>query len=487
MNTQPKEKPTVNELNGRQSEIIRGLVGDSEFCFGLADAFSSPIHAIIPHEIATNLRDLYRATEVLETRPAIYLAHKPTKSPALIRMARRLGVGLDVASRTELCSGLAAGFTGSSIECTGSKSRDFLELALIHQCLISIDSVAELQAILEVRKSLKLKTPTRILLRVTDLTIPGRIIRGRVSRFGIPAAEIGQAFTVLRSTPDFCFEGFHLHNDRRDSNDRAAQIQALLQLTVDAFKLGFEPTKLNIGGGFRRPVFSDTSAWPNFVGSLEEQLVQGEHLPTVGAYSYGLQLNTNGKIVGRGRALALGAMPDFTSVLPEILTAPAPEGGSIASFLDEASLQLLIEPGAALLDQCGVSFFEVNAVKRGGGGKHYVAVQGNMYNLATQYKEYLPDPILLTRSPQKKASTPFFLIGNLCREEDYLMKRAVAFPSVPAVGDLICFPNTAAYRMDFEDAAPHQHSRGTQVVVAQDGARHRLLHENNLHMLTLGS
>jgi diaminopimelate decarboxylase len=49
-----------------------------------------------------------------------------------------------------------------------------------------------------------------------------------------------------------------------------------------------------------------------------------------------------------------------------------------------------------------------------------------------------------------------FLVGAYCIEDELLTMRRLSFPLGVAVGDLICFVNTAGYQMHILESASHQ-------------------------------
>lgn len=436
-----------------------------------------PAHILLPDEMEQNVLDFYSAFSEFDLDFKVLFAHKPTKSRAFVHKAKTLGLGIDVASFDELNSALSSGFIGDEIECTGPKAERFIEAALVNSCLISVDSIPELIRLKIVKQRLALRHRTKVLLRMTDLVLPGRTLIGRASRFGIRQEDLREAYEILRGS-DLELAGFHVHSDKRASSDRASQLEALISLYIDAHNQGFLPRIINIGGGFRREQFTDSGAWEKFIGELEESIVTGTLSEMWGAYAYGLQLNSSGKIMGRAKALSVGSWTDFSSVIREMLSTKMLRGGSIASFIRDNEICLMSEPGYALLNQCGFSLFDVLETKRGGGGHEYVLLDGHSSNVAVQYREIVTNPILLPSiSRTLEGSCSAFLVGTVCREEDLFLRRKVPFTQRPESGDIICFCNTAAYRADFEDSAPHQHPRGTALIVRKLDGQWRLLEE----------
>lgn len=452
-------------LAPRLSPALEAWMNDAESVHRVASYHRGPLHVIFPQGMSRNITDLKKTMGELNLEHRIYFAHKPTKSAAFIRQALKDGIGLDVASDRELISALSAGFTGSQIECTGVKTDLFLELALRHQCMIVIDSIEELKRICKLKDTYNIAGRTPILIRVSDVSFADRQQKTRHSRFGTPQKELASVWALLRRD-DLNFMGYHLHNDEREADIRAGQVENLLNLIEQAYSNGFEPTIINIGGGLRRMVLADYDQWAHFVNTLEEALMNHRPSITWEGYAYGMRLNDKGKVMGRGSMQGLVPAGDFTSILKEMFLNDRMRGRPLNAIIAENGFEVVTEPGNALLDQCGVSLFRVVEVKQSRDGENMILVDGNMYNLAVPMREYLMDPILIPAQGPAANDDPFssFIIGNLCREEDFLSKRRIGFSQKPRAGDLIAFANTAAYKMDFENATPHLHTAGTKVV-----------------------
>ena len=166
-------------------------------------------------------------------------------------------------------------------------------------------------------------------------------------------------------------------------------------------------------------------------------------------------------------------------MLAAILTA-VPEGESkpLAALLSEHGLQLMLEPGRALLDQAGFTLFAVQGVKdRGDYG--ITTVNGTSFSLSEQWfaSEFLPDPELVTamRAPHAPARerVPYRTCvgGASCLDSDMITWRKVAFAQRPEPGDLLLYPNTAGYQMDSNESPFHELPLPPKLVVTLDGSR----------------
>ena len=411
-----------------------------------------PVHIVQPDILRDEIAELKSVFAALDLPAQIFLAHKATKSAALIKTARAEGIQIDVSSAGELESALRAGFPSESISCTGPKSERFLSLALEKGCTISIDSISELRYVAKAEK----RTP--ILLRIEDLPVKG--IKDLPSRYGIATRLLDRAYEIIEHS-HLEFRGFHTHRYGYSPEMRARRLRALLTLVANAHKRGHHTRILNIGGAFSHRQLAEPKEWTAYIDTIAEQIISGEDLEIWGD-PYGLRLDANGTVQGRDRAHRMIGWKPLKDQIAEILTADQ----SVLRDLRDSMITLAIEPGRAILARCGHTITKVIATKRTSCDAPFAIVNANIMNLSLRMIEYVSDPLLITDNP---TGNPYrcYLAGNLCREDDILMQRKLTFPTTPAPGDLIVFPNTGAYHQHYEDAAPQMQPAGTTLAYAQ--------------------
>ena len=136
----------------------------------------------------------------------------------------------------------------------------------------------------------------------------------------------------------------------------------------------------------------------------------------------------------------------------------------------------MIEPGYALVFNAGLTVLRVIDVKTDAAGNNIIVTNGNMYTLGSRMYEPLTDPIIIPSSERARKDWKGYIVGNLCREDDFLMQRKIETNYKPIVDDLIVFPNTGAYA-DFEDANPilqnkcvnyHCHIKGNKLDITKE-------------------
>ena len=84
----------------------------------------------------------------------------------------------------------------------------------------------------------------------------------------------------------------------------------------------------------------------------------------------------------------------------------------------------------------------------------------NRMNLKPFRSEFICDPILLPRDPDRQnllrpVAEGAFLVGSLCSESDLIYRRKLKLAFMPEVGDAVLFPNTAGYMAHHMEIGTH--------------------------------
>jgi diaminopimelate decarboxylase len=447
---------------------VRDVIRDTGLLFRAADLHAGPVHIIVPEVMDDSIARFRNTFSELGVDTHIYFAHKATRSPALVKQAQYNGINIDVASVNELVSALANGFTGTRISCTGAKNDTFLTLAIQHGCIISLDSVEELDRILKLRAVIRNASPTSLLVRVNDLRTKDRDIQLKRSRFGIAKKDLPAVLERIKGAKDgLRFRGFHYHHDGYDSETKAGFLEDMLSLTEQAFRNGLTPDSIDIGGVYKTKLIEDYTAWGEYVERLCSRVLEGLDPEVWGTSPYGLHLNEKGRLSGKEKLQSLAGKDDYVPFVQDVFLNETLRERPLNSLIAEAMLRIIIEPGNALVYNCGFTLVRVIGVKHDPSGDAIVLTDANIFNLSSKMFDPLTDPFLIRApgSAPEEAEFPAYVAGNLCREDDMLLRRRVSFPAMPKPGDLLCFANTAAYSSDFEDAHAIQQPTGKKWVV----------------------
>lgn len=411
----------------------------------LSHALDGPFHLLLPDRFDTNTAAFRQVLTEAGVEGQVYYAKKANKAAAWMDRCALSGTGVDVASAGELRDALGGGVRGENIAVTGpAKAEDLLRVAVLQGCLIAVDALDELERVLA--RARAAARPARVLLRRLPPAQPH-------SRFGLDDREL--AFALARCAEaggTLVMEGFSFHLSGYDPRARGELAGELVGLCLEARALGLRADRISIGGGFAVD-YTAAEHWEHF---LKEQRPGHYHA---------------------GRSFAASDFYPYHSPVagPDALRAVLTTDG-LAGRLREAGVTLLLEPGRALLDRAGCTVFRVQGVKdRPGYG--IVTVDGSSLSLSEQWfdSEYLPDPVLLPASAAAGRPEPYAACvgGATCLESDMVSWRKVRFPTRPAAGDLLVYPNTAGYQMDSNESPFHELPLPRKVVLDTAGGTMR--------------
>ncbi|MFF6912186.1 alanine racemase [Streptomyces sp. NPDC012466] len=460
-------------LEPRLEPRLRSLVAAHGTLHSLTDALGSPVHVVVPDQITENLerfRSVYRAHHL---SGQVFYAHKANRSSALLRRLAATDAGVDVASLGELQHALGAGFGADRITATGPKNPEFLWLAARTGVTVSVDAAAELEQLASLVRKHAL-APVPVLLRLSSFQSPGVRVLSRRSRFGTPAGEVELLLEAVERHADaVALTGVAFHLDTTSVAEKATALEGSLAALELCRSRGLRPRAVDVGGGFGISYLAEREQWEAYTSGLTAAVLGRREPLTWGGHGYGLR-DESGTLRG-----ALGLYPAHRSVagaayLDELLTRPAASlgGRPLAALLLEHLYDLHIEPGRALLDQCGISLARVLEVRtQEAGGELLVRLAAKADDIALEDHGVLMDPVVIPRSGAGPGEGPVavHLFGSLCLESDLITRRTVFLPRRPEPGDLLAFANTAGYAMDFHATRAQHQPAARKVAAWQDG------------------
>lgn len=432
--------PLCSQLADRHAGLLHDLV----------HGLGSPLHVVLPQVFDATVDAFRHALDAAGVAGRVLYAKKANKARCFAQRCAALGIGIDAASAPELERALGAGMHGADIGVSGpDKSPELLALALLQGCMVAIDSLQELQRVVALARHAGRRA--RLLLRCSpDTDPPDR------SRFGLHAAELAHALEACcRERASVHLKGFAFHLSGYRTDTRAHMADRLIDLCLQARAQGLPCDTVNIGGGFAVR-YAEPADWARF---QDQQSPEHYHAGKAfeGFYPYG--------------ALRAGA-----DMLADILASPAGEGRSLAQRLRQHDLQLLLEPGRALLDQAGCTAVRIQGVKDRHATRGYalLTAEGTSFSLSEQWfnSEYLPDPLLLGAPPGPAGPVFSACVGGTsCLDSDMLTWRKLALPRPVEPGDVLLYPNTAGYQMDSNESPFHELPLPRKVVATLDGER----------------
>jgi diaminopimelate decarboxylase len=472
-------------------QSISRFLEDRALVKALVDGFGSPLNIIFPRHIRDNIARFQAVFAERQLQGRLYYTHKPNKSQALVREAALAGVGLDVTSDGELFSAMKAGFHPSRIEATGPQSRSQIALCLQQGIMLNVDNLQQLAQAEAMQRALGRREPHPIMVRVDGFTAYNARLGGsHDTMFGVPVADISTLFDALEGCRDvFSFQGFAYHSHAGgDLPPKIAAAEICLQLTFEAQKRGLRPRALNVGGGYRTSYAESAADWHRFTEALKKSVLETGPKLTWDNMGLGYR-NEGGVLRGNGHFIE-HFLPSWGATdLAAMLDAPLPsfDGMSCARLLSENFIEIMAEPGRALLDQTGLTLGRVAFVKSSMHGDTLVGLEMNSTNINAGQSKFLTDPVVIPLAPRTRSTCPegVLYMGNLCMSENMMVYRKTFPEFLPKSGDVVAFINTAAYRMDTAESNVLQQRLAEKVAVIETGEGFRWFRDELYSPLTL--
>ncbi len=407
----------------------------------LARAYGTPLVVLDETEVRARARAFRSAFEDAArahgTSVRVYYAGKAFLSTTIARWVTEEGLRVDVCTRGELETALAAGVDPSLIGFHGNnKSVSELERAVsVGVGTIIVDSAIEIERLAAIVQ--RTDAEQHVLVRVNSgvhaETHAFLATAHEDQKFGLPLAEAEVAVARIREIPGLVFLGLHCHIGSqifgvagfRESANRVLELHARL---LD----GGDVPLLNLGGGFGIAYTSVDDPTP--IAELAAGIVDA---------------------VAQGCA-ALGIPVPF----------------------------LAFEPGRAIVGTAGVTLYEIGTTKdvhlEGGAVRRYVSVDGGMSDNArmalygAQYSARLAsrtgegEPVLVR------------VVGKHCESGDIVVDHEY-LPGDLAPGDLLAVPVTGAYCTSL--ASNYNHVPRPAVIAVSERTSTPVLHRETIEDL----
>jgi diaminopimelate decarboxylase len=456
-------------LTARLEPWQRELCSRPEVLSDLIDRHGSPVNVLSVAPFARNVDDLRDAAERCDTHLDIFFARKANKGLCFVDEARRLGLGVDVASEAELTQTLDRGVPPGDIIVTAAvKPRGLLERCVVTGVAVALDNLDEMR--LMRRAAEQAGRRARVAVRIAP-DIPGR----PRSRFGFTLDDAFDAVKELGPSHALDIAGIHFHVDGYLAQDRVTGVSQAVELVHALRRIGHRPTFIDIGGGIPMSYLDDGRQWSQFWGAHRAGLLGTGSPVTYGGH--GLGLTRRGDLVEGSP----NVYPYWQSIvrgewLMDVLQGRVDTGETVASELRAAELRLRCEPGRAILDGCGMTLARVEFRKPAGDGLWLIGCAMNRTQCRSTSDDFMVDPLLVPCADPagdglaETGDIEGYLVGAYCIERELLTWRRLRFPDGVRVGDIIAFPNTAGYLMHILESASHQIPLARTMVMAADGS-----------------
>jgi diaminopimelate decarboxylase len=435
------------------------------------DVHGSPLNVIDPGALMRNAVELQALALEFDIHMKIFFARKANKSLTLVDEARRLGLGLDLASEVELRQALDAGVPAADLVVTAAiKPRPLLELCVASGATVVIDNEDELRLLCELADG---SSSVPVALRLG----PG--LAGRdTTRFGLAPLEILgllERYWPGGASASLVIAGVHFHLDGYSAADRVQALSESLEVVAMLREQGHTPFFVDIGGGIPMSYLDDGAAWERFWEQHRAALLGDRDPLTYDGHGLGLIAHA-GEVIGSPNVYPAFQSPVLGEWMAQVLGAELDTTTgrqTVAEALRTRELQLRCEPGRALVDGCGLTAARVEFRKQRRDGAWLIGVAMNRTQCRSAADDFLVDPLLL-RPPCAADSTAAldstgpihgYLVGAYCSERELLTWRRLHFPQGVEVGDIVVFPNTAGYLMHILESSSHQMPLARNLVV----------------------
>ena len=375
--------------------------------------FDAPVNVLFSKNLISNIKKYKDIFVNYKMDNNIFFSCKSNKSLAFLKICAMNGCGIEVSSIYELKDALK--FTNKIISSGPAKTVDFLELSIDNDAIISVDDLEELKKIREINKF------TKVFLRMND------VVDNMTSRFGINIGQINECLRIIKSSKIEII-GFSFHINNYNLDDRIYAIRKIIELSE---KHDIKIKYIDIGGGFPSN-YCNKENYEKFLKRVNPNMFF-KHKKFNDFYTYYSDISNE-------------------KSLEYILS-------SVSSILND--IQIIIEPGRSLLNNCGISIYKVEYLKKLPNGERILVTNGNINCLSEQWfnTDYLIEPILYKRNKDSnKIGKPIFasVAGNLCLEQDMITWRKIKFDYLPEPGDYLIYYNTAGYQMDSIESNFHK-------------------------------
>jgi diaminopimelate decarboxylase len=453
-------------LRGDQAAIL----GQPRLLQRLVHGFGSPLNIIFPRAMDENLASFKDTFDFHRVNGRVFFTSKPVRSRSLVRYASLLKLGIDVSSVDSLRQALGDGFRPDRISATGPKNIEYILLAVQQGIVVAVDSIEELSTILLVKRQCRVNHKVPLVLRINGAALVPSLNR-KHQHFGISEKDLSGVLELVRmNRSEIDLLGISYHLNISSLADKQTAIGRALDLCISLQNQGFALRILNVGGGYPIRYAESAEQWEKYVESLKSSVIGGR--PSFTWNDNGLGFRSSHGVASGSPAFVDHYPPrDRGDELCAILkgTVPTLGGVSAGTLIRELLLELHVEPGRSLLDQAGLTLARVAGVKAINRKEVIVRLEMNRTNLNSTEFTLLTDPLLVGAEVTHEPLS-CFLTGNLCIENDQIMRRKVVFPRIPQPGDIVAFMNTAPYLMDFAESATLSQRTAHKVAIWwQDG------------------
>ncbi len=370
----------------------------------ISNTYGTPLHVVDKNVLFNTFRNFEISFREYYPNSNIYVSYKTNPVPGVLRMLHEFGAGAEAISPFEVWLALKLGLPPEKIIYNGPcKTDESLEKSIRAGLkLVNLDSFDELRRASAIAARLG-KTQDVGIRIITNAGWSGQF------GFRLDEDEPLEAFRILTEDSYLNPRGIHVHlgtgiQDLKTYRTAAREIVKLIEKI--RIELNLIIDIVDIGGGFGIPTVD------RFTG-LDRWLMRRQRPP--------LSPNTE----------SCPTYQEFAKCITDAL-APCLKGNQI---------ELLMEPGRALMSSAQVMLVRVQAVKKGSGKLGVLITDGGKNIAPTLVWEN--HQIYAANRMDEASTTNFEIYGPLCHPDD-LLSRCRRLPALKT-GDLLAVMDAGAY------------------------------------------
>lgn len=448
-------KPRTNlpNLSPVTSNWMPQLMADKKLLNTLFETHGSPINIHYLPAIDKNIQMFRQVFEKHKIPYQLYYARKANKTKSVVKRAMENGIGVDTASYTELQQALEAGVQPERLVVTAAiKTEQLMQLAVENNILVILDNQDECNLLNSVAK--KHDKRINVGFRVCGFYTEKEKL---YSRFGFDIDEvvpfITEACVPQGRYPHLIYKGLHFHLNGYSIPERGAALTQCIFLAEKLEINGLNTRFIDIGGGVLINYLQHKREWDTFREELKKAVKGEREEITFNNDGLGYQI-VDGKLQGNLATYPFYNEENGGDFLENILNYRYKHHASVSELLEGKNIEIRMEPGRSLLNQVGMTLAKVVFRKKDSRGRWLVGLEINMSQLKSSSADFLLDP-LTSLEPVNAAPVEVYFTGAYCLERDIVLKRKIALPHLPKIGDIVGFVNTAGYMMHFFETRAH--------------------------------
>lgn len=457
MSTQhPKLTPIVHPW-------IKDITSHGSLLHSWIEQYGSPINIHNLISFGQNYLRFNRMFHKYGVNSKVFFARKANKCKCFVWAANEYGFGVDTASLNEIKECVQAGLSAERITITAAiKNRELLTYAVENQIPVVLDNEDECDLLQEILKEKDLTLPVGF--RIGGFTYKDKKL---YSRFGFDLQMLPRFLRDnLHPTGKynrFQYKGSHFHLSGYSIEERIEALSQSIDLSEDISTNNFKTSYIDMGGGILMNYLRSASEWDQFHKSLKKSLSPHNEEITFRKEPLGL-IQLENKVYGEPKVYPYFNEITQDKFVEKIITGQK-NGLPLFHHLKQKHIELRIEPGRSLLDQCGITVAKVAFRKKDADGRNLIGLEMNRTQMFSSSEDFLLDLLFIPKTKKIEGNCEVYFVGSYCLEQELILKRKIVLPQFPEIGDLVCFVNTAGYMMHFYESEAHLFDLAKNLVV----------------------